>query len=112
MSKSDIGSIQNSSVKSDGGSSSYYELRLKVPTDKISAIEEHPEVSIVKLETGDLIRVLVDNDFDLGNVIKAVRRIHLAKMGVGKMGTSVEYDLKKSDYFLNEWYKSYQLDQM
>lgn len=98
------------SVKSDGGSSKYYQLEVKVPNDKITKLSNN--VSSVKLETGDIIRALVDNDFDLGNVIKACRRIHLAKQGKGKEGTSVEYDCKKIDYFIKEWYKAYCLEQV
>ncbi len=99
-------------VKSDGGSSSYYQLRLLVQSSKIKDLEGHDEVKVVELETGDIIRALVDNDFDLGNIIKACRRIHQAKKGTGKSGTNVEYDCKKIDYFLKEWYKAYQMEQL
>jgi hypothetical protein len=99
-------------VKSDGGSSSYYQLELMLAADKIKEVAEHPEVKIVKLETGDIIRALVDNDFDLGNIIKAIRRIHQAKKGTGKAGTDVEYDCKKIEYFLKEWYSAYAMEQL
>ena len=99
-------------IKSDGGSSSYYQLKLLVKANKIIDLEGHDEVKVVELETGDIIRALVDNDFDLGNIIKACRRIHQAKKGTGKAGTDVEYDCKKIDYFLKEWYNAYAMEQL
>ena len=80
-----------SSVKSDGGSSSYYEL----------AISNKEGVEI-KVETGDVIRALVGNDFDFGNCVKALRRMYLATQGKGKEGVNVAYDANKIRYFLNE----------
>lgn len=97
-------------VKSDGGSSSYYELNVRVPASDCTTVTD--QLIDVKLETGDVIRTLVDNDFDLGNVIKALRRLHLAANGKGKVGTDVEYDCKKIEYFMKNWYKNYQKDQL
>ncbi len=97
-------------VKSDGGSSSYYELHVRVPAGDCTTVTD--QLIDVKLETGDVIRSLVDNDFDLGNVIKALRRLHLAANGKGKVGTDVEYDCKKVEYFMKNWYKNYQKDQL
>ena len=82
-------------VKSDGGSSSYYELTL---TNK------HGET--IQCETGDVIRALVHNDFSLGNIVKACRRVAEAQQGRGKQGVNPEYDLNKIIYFANE-VKSY-----
>lgn len=98
-------------VKSDGGSSSYYELTLLIDGANIEKIEGS-DVYRVKVETGDVIRAVVDNDFDLGNVIKACRRIHLSAKGEGKVGTSVEYDCKKINYFTTEWYRNYCKEQL
>jgi len=89
-------------VKSDGGSSSYYELQ--VPDYIIASIirqidQNKPTVTI---ETGDVIRMLVDNDFDAGNIMKALRRIIMAKKGEGKEGTDIDYDLNKIDYHTKE----------
>lgn len=82
-------------VKSDGGSSSYYELTL---TNK------HGDS--IQCETGDVIRALVHNDFSLGNIVKACRRVAEAQQGRGKQGLNPEYDLNKIIYFANE-VKSY-----
>lgn len=78
-------------VKSDGGSSSYYELTI---TNKAGGS--------IKCETGDVIRALVGNDFDFGNCVKALRRMYLATLGKGKEGTDIPYDCNKVRYFLSE----------
>ena len=78
-------------IKSDGGSSSYYELTI---TNKAG--------ESIKCETGDVIRTLVGNDFDFGNCVKALRRMYLATLGMGKEGTDIPYDANKVRYFLSE----------
>lgn len=78
-------------VKSDGGSSSYYQLTI---TNKAG--------ESIKCETGDVIRTLVGNDFDFGNCVKALRRMYLATLGMGKEGTDIPYDCNKVRYFLSE----------
>lgn len=88
-------------VKSDGGSTSYYELPLSERMvsgilAQIDAIEQPT------LQTGDVIELLVGNDFDAGNVIKALRRIFESKKGKGKEGVEQTYDIKKCHYFIDE----------
>lgn len=83
--------IDVSKVKSDGGSSSYYELTITNKTGES-----------IKAETGDVIRALVGNDFDFGNCVKALRRMYLATLGKGKEGTDIPYDCNKVRYFLSE----------
>ena len=82
---------EKAKVKSDGGSSSYYELTI---TNKAG--------ESIKCETGDVIRALVGNDFDFGNCVKALRRMYLATLGMGKEGTDIPYDCNKVRYFLSE----------
>ncbi len=90
-----------SKVTSNGGSSSYYELPLSDSVmAKISDAVAKGDRPII--ETGDVIRMLVDNDFDAGNIIKALRRIFQAKKGTGKEGVDVEYDINKIRYFVDE----------
>jgi len=89
---------ESNKVVSDGGSSKYYEI---IITNKAG--------ESIKVEMGDIIRACVANDFDLGNIMKACRRISEAKQGRGKAGASVEYDANKIVYFANEvkfWSKS------
>ncbi len=96
---------------SDGGSSKYYQLQVLVD-DKQLDLNSETGLTTVSLETGDVIRMLVGNDFDLGNIVKALRRIHMNANGAGKAGTTVEYDCKKIEYFLEQWYQNYCKEQM
>lgn len=79
-------------VKSDGGSSNYYKLTI---TNKAG--------ESIQCETGDVIRCMVGNDFTLGNIIKACRRMYQASLGKGKDGASIEYDNKKIQYFSDDF---------
>ena len=88
-------------VTSTGGSSSYYELPLSPSVVKrILASVEAGEQPII--ETGDVIKMLCNNDFDAGNIIKALRRIFQAIEGKGKSGTDIDYDINKCKYFIDE----------
>jgi DNA-binding Xre family transcriptional regulator len=82
----------SASVISDGGSSDYYKLTIKNKTGET-----------LSCEMGDIIRHVFGNDFDLGNVVKAARRMYLASQGTGKDGTSIGYDANKVVYFINEF---------
>ena len=79
-------------VISDGGSSSYYQLTI---TNKAG--------ESIQCETGDILRVLVGNDYDLSNIVKACRRSYEASQGRGKAGASIEYDMNKVIYFATEF---------
>lgn len=80
-------------IKSNGGSSSYYDIQL--PEYLIEQIRDRGY-----LKTEELIEVL-GSDFDLGNIIKCAVRINSLKNGVGKEGNSVEYDANKIIYSAN-----------
>lgn len=83
--------VGNSPVKSDGGASSYYEKQIVRLSDG----------ETFKCQTGDIIRSMVNNDFDGGNILKALDRIFQNIQGKGKEGTSIEYDCNKIIYFAN-----------
>ena len=82
---------ESEKFKSDGGSSDYYKITL---TNKAG--------ESIKVEMGDIIRQAFNNDFDLGNIVKACRRITEAKQGRGKAGVDIAYDANKIIYFANE----------
>lgn len=69
-------------TENNGGSSSYYEL----------VVDGH------KIETHHIIFDVFGNDFDFGNMFKALVRIHGKTQGGGKEGTTIEYDLNKIIY--------------
>lgn len=78
-------------VVSDGGSSDYYEITI---TNKAG--------ETLKCQMGDVIRAVVADNFNLGNILKACRRISEAMQGRGKAGTSINYDCNKIKYSSDE----------
>lgn len=81
-------------VKSDGGSSDYY--KIKIPKHIVKDLGDHYQI-----ETGDVIRYAFDDNFAIGNIIKALKR--LGK----KDGTDIEYDVNKIKYFLDDYVRAY-----
>ena len=87
----------NKPIVSDGGSSSYYSFDI---TNKAG--------QTITVETGDILRAMVGNDYDLSNIVKACRRVYEASQGRGKAGVSIQYDCNKMKYFADEyshWHK-------
>ena len=82
--------VQTGAIKSDGGSSGYYDIQL--PDWLIDLIIERRYI-----KTEELIEVL-GSDFDLGNIIKCAVRINSLQNGVGKAGNDVTYDSNKIIY--------------
>ncbi|MCO7225752.1 hypothetical protein [Pleionea sp. CnH1-48] len=79
---------ESQSITSSGGSSGYYDFT--ITNQKGESLE---------VTCNDVIRCMVNNDFDLGNIVKAARRISEARQGRGKAGVSVDYDVNKIIYF-------------
>ena len=84
--------VEDAPVVSDGGSSSYYKLTIV-----------NKEGEQLECELGDILRVIVGNDFDLSNIVKACRRAYEASQGRGKDGVSIAYDMNKVKYFADEF---------
>ena len=79
--------------KSNGGSSDYYKLKIKRASDG----------QVFDCEMGDIIYSVFGGDFDLGNIVKACRRMHLDGQGGGKDGIDAEYDAKKIEWFTKDF---------
>ncbi len=73
----------NNKIKSDGLSSDYHKIR--IPASEVLLSDEQ----FVTIENHSIIRHALGNDFDKGNILKAL--IRLGK----KEGVSVRYDLNK-----------------
>ena len=82
----------NAPVVSDGLSTSYYQLKI---TNKNG--------DTIDCEMGDVIRCTVGDNFSLGNVLKAARRMYEASQGRGKKDVSMNYDANKIAYFAKEF---------
>ena len=74
----------------NNGVGDYYKVVVLHPVDKMK--------SRYTAEAIDIIETL-DMDFAMGNLFKAVWRAAAKERGVGKDGTSLEYDLDKIIYF-------------
>ena len=87
-------------IKSDGGSSGYYKLEIvnRATGEKFQC------------EMGDVIASVFGNDFDMGNIAKAMRRIYMDSLGMGKEGNDALYDAKKCTYFSNVLVQRAQLE--
>lgn len=82
-------------VKSDGGSSSYYDIPISERLlDKL--IKRRDEGNLY-LKTEELIEA-TGSDFDAGNIFKCNVRILSLMNGCGKEGNSVQYDVNKIKY--------------
>lgn len=88
-------------IKSDGGSSSYYTFEVITDVSNVKHIDNSEKVAVT-LVTGDIIKHLVGNDFSLGNIIKACRRIYMGMKGAGKEGIDIKYDATKIKYFADD----------
>lgn len=75
--------------KSDGGSSDYY--KFSIPKNRVAEDDTHFHLSI-----SEVIKYALNNDFDKGNIFKALVRLGR------KEGTSIEYDINKCHWFLDE----------
>jgi hypothetical protein len=87
-------------IKSDGGSSAYYEIR--VPASKVrveTGMSGLPEYYVFQVE--DVIEYGLGNDFDMGNLFKVLYRFGR------KAGNTLAYELNKMQYSLNKLKKRY-----
>lgn len=84
-------------IKSDGGSSDYYKILVKLPMPLYD--KDGNLVTKVVLETQDLLYAMFRGEWSCCNIGKAALRIAAAMHGGGKEGTSIAYDAKKAIWF-------------
>lgn len=100
---SNFKSYENTPIKSDGGSSSYYFTKL--PQHMIDKIVETGGIEIK-----DITRYVYDNDSDCKDITKALKRIQEWKKGGGKQGIDALYDANKIIFFAKELRESIKND--
>lgn len=95
------GTCKPKKIKSDGGSSSYYDLPI---SDKllIKVLNSCNEDGKCYVKTEDLIDELFENDFDFGTMFKSVVRGYLQTKGEGKAGNDLDYEMNKVVYYANK----------
>ena len=86
---------ENSPIKSDGGSSSYYAQQ--IPKGMLERFN-----TTGTIEAKDVIRLFLGNDFNMGNIFKAYCRVTSLRQGKGKAGIDEQYDLTKAKYFAED----------
>lgn len=84
-------------VKSDGGSSSYYDIPL--PPEFIATLMERLEGGNPHVRTEELIRYVFGNDFDFGTAFKSMVRARGITQGGGKEGNDIRYECNKVKYY-------------
>ena len=91
---------ENSPIKSDGGSSSYYAQQ--IPEGMLERFN-----ATNTIEAKDVIRLFLGNDFNMGNIFKAYCRVISLRNGKGKAGIDEKYDLTKAKFFAEDELNSY-----
>lgn len=89
-----------SAVVSDGGSSSYYQK--EIPKHMLNRWN-----STGIIEAKDVMRLFLNNDFNMSNVFKAHCRVIDLRSGRGKSGAEEKYDLKKAVFFAEDELQNY-----
>ena len=92
--------VSTQPVKSDGGSSTYYDIPL--PEWLVDKINQRGEGGQAFIKTEELIEVGFNNDFDAGNIQKSLVRAWGVFNGGGKEGNSLEYESNKIRYSLDK----------
>lgn len=91
------GPATTGAIKSDGGSSTYYDIAL--PDGLLDElIRRKQDEGQAYIKTEEIIHLGLGNDFDAGNIFKCLVRMESLKKGKGKAGNSLEYDANKVLY--------------
>lgn len=85
-------------IKSDGGSSSYYDIQL--PDWLMVKLLDRSYVGDVYIKTEELIEVMGDS-FNQGTILKCLVRLNSLLNGAGKEGNNVDYECNKIIYYAN-----------
>lgn len=87
-----------SAIRSDGGSSSYYDI--PIPDWLFDSIYQRRYTENCYIKTEELIEILGDS-FNQGTILKSLIRLNSLLNGIGKAGNNVEYECNKIIYYAN-----------
>lgn len=100
------GQATTGAIKSDGGSSTYYDIAL--PDGLLDElIRRKQDEGQAYIKTEEIIELGLGNDFDAGNIFKCLVRMESLKKGKGKAGNDLEYDANKVVYSAKKIAKRY-----
>ena len=98
--KSKVDSEKKIPIKSDGGSSTYYDI--DIPAWLLYTLNERQKEGKCYVKTEELIECGFSSDFDAGNIFKSLVRAWGALNGAGKAGNGVDYECNKIVYSANK----------
>ena len=87
-------------IKSDGGSSSYYDL--PVSEWLLYTLNERQKEGKCYIKTEEMISAFFGNDFSFGTLFKSLVRAWGIKMGAGKAGNDMKYETGKIHYYADK----------
>lgn len=95
-----VGEEKKAPIKSDGGSSTYYDI--DIPAWLLYTLNERQKEGKCYIKTEELIECGFSSDFDAGNIFKSLVRAWGALNGAGKAGNGVDYECNKIVYSANK----------
>ena len=87
-------------IKSDGGSSSYYDL--PVAEWLLYTLNERQKEGKCYIKTEEMISAFFGNDFSFGTALKSLVRAWGIKKGAGKAGNDIDYEVNKIIYYAEQ----------
>ena len=87
-------------IKSDGGSSSYYDL--PVSEWLLYTLNERQKEGKCYIKTEEMISAFFGNDFSFGTLLKSLVRAWGIKIGAGKAGNDMKYETGKIRYYADK----------
>jgi len=91
---------QQGPIKSDGGSSSYYDL--PVAEWLLYTLNERQKEGKCYIKTEEMISAFFGNDFSFGTLLKSLVRAWGIKIGAGKAGNDMKYETGKIRYYADK----------
>jgi len=91
---------QQGPIKSDGGSSSYYDL--PVAEWLLYTLNERQKEGKCYIKTEEMISAFFGNDFSFGTLLKSLVRAWGIKVGAGKAGNDMKYETGKIRYYADK----------
>lgn len=92
--------MEKGPIKSDGGSSSYYDLEL--PAWLLYTLNERQKEGKCYIKTEEMIAAFFGNDFSFGTLLKSLVRAWGIKIGAGKAGNDMKYETGKIRYYADK----------
>ena len=95
-----VGEGKKGPIKSDGGSSSYYDL--PVAEWLLYTLNERQKEGKCYIKTEEMISAFFGNDFSFGTLLKSLVRAWGIKIGAGKAGNDMKYETGKIRYYADK----------